>query len=257
MCEVIPLIISAVFLIIGIPLWIVGGDRLVLPIYDHLVSLPIYPDSEIAPGKIYISDPGGDSQEINVSLGFSMSDISDYEIYILHNMFGFYLDAQIYLDDELVSEFQSSYNNHEPFTYDSTAHVTIGELTVADIFEKSKIIHEDVYPVQCPLPTLITDYNNIQIFCKNNSYFMPFDSKYIAHFFTRNLESSRSFSNIYIIFSNSYFIPYNYYEVPEAYIFLVPETSKVMYIIGIVFTVISIIISIVYIFFCIFSQWYY
>ncbi|KAK8882504.1 hypothetical protein M9Y10_045146 [Tritrichomonas musculus] len=241
-------IVIAVLLIVGIPLWVVGGKNKTKQIWSALSSLPLLPGNEQFPiDKFFIAIDGRHSLDFKIPI--SSSEMKNKDIYIIHNMWGFDIDLTLVTDNEKTITLKKTQNLNLSSPDFRFNRFPIQELPDVGKSLKKYHVSHNTFKVYCQYDTEITKINRINSYCITNIFPMQFDGLYSENKILSSFKSN-SFSEITFKFTNSYFIPYTYYDPPEAYIlFCGSKFNKAMYYAGVSITSIAIILSVVFIVF--------
>ena len=98
------------------------------------------------------------------------------------------------------------------------------EFSDLPFYLKTMHVSNDIYYVQCPNKTLITEYNNFGSDCKLRDFPMHFKGNFSIIKIFESIKL-RTFNN-FIDFHNTSFIVSNYYDIPQAYL-LVSQPKKI------------------------------
>ncbi|OHT13337.1 hypothetical protein TRFO_16540 [Tritrichomonas foetus] len=234
-CALVAIIIIGVIPIplfcVGIPLWVIGASYNSNRLWHSLVALPIFSDNSIPPTQFFISEQNYSSIDFNDTVNFTV-DIDRYDLgykgfYLLHNMWGFHIDADLYVGDELIYSTIVQQNVNASEEYKPLTRHPILELDTYGGSLKKIRFSDNIFWISCPLPTLITQSNNIEPNCNTRyGYPMVIDGNYSVNFFMDPINDTYDFSQVTFIFRKSFFVPYDYVNIPEVYIIMFDNKTK-------------------------------
>lgn len=243
--------IPVIFFCIGIPLWAVGLKSTHDKVSSLFTILPLYPNGTFPYDTYYIvqkENSSAISKVINITIDINDKQVKNREVYMLHNMWGYNINADLIINNQRIKQISISNNNNYNYSdkYVPLTRHSLYELPrLRSSFENIQF-YDNVFSVFCPYSTDLT--LSVQSFCSHSQYPMLIDGNYSLDNLFSSL-SKYSFKSLTIEFHNSYLIPYNYAETPEAYIIFIRDSQKnSMLYAGISLTVIGIILTFVYFF---------
>lgn len=218
---------------------------------DFFTSLPLITNETLFNSTYYINT-NFDSDIFKFTINVPNKKIKRKDTYILHNMFGYQINASLIIDDKQIGSSNVSFNTNLSET-ESISRKSLSQSTRYKSALKKIQIAENVYNVFCPYSTEITRINEIDQYCRYKYFPMPFKGKYsFIHLFgTLKHEIN---DQITIQFNSSFFYRFNFFETPEAYIvFIGFSPNDAMFYSGIVILLIGLIAGIILITFLILS----
>lgn len=209
------------FLIIGVPLAALSFNN--YKTADFFTSLPLITNQTLFNTTYYINI-NFDSDVFNFTMNIPHKTIKGKDTYILHNMFGYQINASLIIDYKRISSTNASRNTNLSETVPIKRRPLSQLKRFKSAFKKIQI-SKNVYNVFCPYSTEITRINEVDQYCRYNHIPMPFNGNYsFIHLFkTLKIETN---DQITIQFKSSFFYRYNFFEIPEAYIIFISYTSN-------------------------------
>lgn len=244
------LILPIALLILGIPLWIVGDKSTNNKVTALFTTLPLIPNGSYPYSSYYISQGSiynGQANPINITIPIRQKQVGNKEIYLLHNMWGFNIHANLIINNKQVMQIDNSQNINYSATYVPLTRHSIYEIPKLRSSFKKIDLAENIFDVFCPYSSDISQFQSIQPFCQSSSgYPAQVTGNYTVNKMFPSLKDY-SYDSITINFQNSYLIPYDFIETPEAYIIFLRNSEKsAMRVAGIVITSIAIVLAFVF-----------
>lgn len=244
------IIIPSAVLVIGIPLWAVGSKYTSNKVASLFTTLPFVPNGSFPYNSYYISQIENysvPSRYANIKIPIRDKEVGNKEIYLLHNMWGFNIQAELFVDSRKVRQINTSQNINFSSAYKPLKRHPIYELPKIKSSLQNIELSQNIFYVYCPSVSNYTQFQSLEPFCQSSS---GYPAHIIGNYSLNKLFTSikdYSFDSITIKFHDSYAIPYNFIETPEAYIMFYRNSEKnAMRISGIVITSVGIFLSILF-----------
>lgn len=243
---------SFIFLIIGIPCWIIGSFRPFYYAADFLVSLPIYPTTEDGMSYWIGSKTGNAIEEysqgipieipVSVELSYKASSKVKLDLYLIHNLWGYNVSMHINEAEFFKLETKDIYK------LNPIGNTTIPSMKYMATVEMPKELQEyGAFRIKCPFSTLITIENELEPKCSREiGYFMKLVGKYQVSHIGTIIPLEKGPYTLPIIFDNITVLPYDFIETPQMYLAAWTKTdSTILAGVGSTFTTIGLISVIV------------
>lgn len=240
-CSLVSLIVfGVIFLLIGIPCWIVGSFTPSYYVTSTLTSIPVYPNTSmfgyyVPFSRVEYPDGYPDDAYVEISYQDIEKPRKTHDLYLLHNFWGYSLNISIY-GGERDSEFsffqERNMNNEGPFT---TPDDKSGRSLLPPQLKTNNYIS-----VKCPNSTIITKERGIEPKCTwIGGYHMVFhDSLELLHI--GQLKFSTLHVPLRIVFHNFKALPIDFIHIPQIYYGSWLKTNRTaLIIVGCVFFVIG------------------
>lgn len=212
-------------LIIGIPLLVVGYYRPNYWVTDSIISIPLYPETYDGLGLYgsveYINGTTFYPNREIYNLSFTIQNDIDnsLDLYLFHNLWGlnYSLDI-IHSSNHIVFSVQNSFNMEPNKITNFKVHHRELFGTIA-----RELVEYDFVNILCPLPTLITQKQQIDEYCRNSTYPVK-DKTKVAKEFLGPFDFG-GYDSLTFRFNYLEALPYNFIDIPQLYIGGFKETN--------------------------------
>ena len=178
---IITIIIPITFLIIGTPLAAASFNN--YTVADFFTSLPLITNQSIFQ-NIYFINTDLNSDLFLFNMKVQDKKIKRKDIYLMHNMFGYKIDANLIVNDISIDVANISRNINLSETKPLKRRALSQHKLYKSAFKKVQI-SKNVFNVFCPISTEITRTKEIDQYCRNNYIPMIFDGYYsLVHIFS-------------------------------------------------------------------------
>lgn len=237
---VITVLVPVVFLIIGTLLAALSFNN--CTIANFFTSIPII-SNQSSFSIEYPINTNIDSDIFTFSMKVEDKKIKKKDAFIMHNMYGYQINASLIINDEKIDTINISRNNNLSNSVEIKRYPIVKFKKYKSALKKIQITN-NVFNVFCPFSTEITRIKEVDSYCRYDLIPMLFDGKYSLTRFFSKLKTNFN-GQITIQFNSSFFIPCNYIETPEAYIIFIGYSNKdAMFYSGVVILIIGGILSV-------------